>query len=82
MAQVIEGTADELLEFLQQNRDKRRLVLLILDTEQPSPPTRVITSLSEIEYEDGVPQIPQRGLKHPVTADLVKTLLEEDDRAS
>jgi hypothetical protein len=85
--EVKQGSAEELIAYLEQHRDKQNLVLLIVDTEaadtgneaQPDSGGRIIRSLADIEYEDGVPVLPKRGLKQPITMELVKQLLEEDD---
>jgi hypothetical protein len=46
-----------------------------LDTGQE----KEVCSLDQIVWDNGVPTLPKRGLKEPVSPDLIKRLLEDDD---
>jgi hypothetical protein len=80
--EVKQGSAEELIAYLEQHRDKQNLVLLIVDTEAAqSPPKKPRQRKRRPAYvlENGVPVLPKRGLKEPITPEFVKTLLEGDD---
>ncbi|GBC94105.1 hypothetical protein HRbin15_02613 [bacterium HR15] len=90
MIEVKQGSAEELIAYLQHHRDKRNLMWLILDEESaekvPEDSLQVgsrkqkrKTGRPRFVIEDGIPVLPKRGLKQPITTEFVKRLLEGDD---
>jgi hypothetical protein len=87
MIHVKQGSAAEIISFLEERKDlhNQTLILIVpeamqaesaaLDTGQGEQ----VCSLDQIVWDNGVLTLPKRGLKEPVSPDLIKRLLEEDD---
>jgi hypothetical protein len=82
-AQLIQGSAEELLAYLEQRRDKKNLLLIVpeednvLDTRS-STRNQQSEARSNAAIRNGVPLFPTQGAAQPVTPELVKHLLEEE----
>jgi len=79
--QVVEGT---LAEVQRQLRDlpctpDDRLRLVVTWVPAPVPSTLGHQPFRPVEFRNGVPLLPRRQIGKPVTLEVVKRLLDEDD---
>lgn len=77
MVEVKQGSADELIKYLSHHRRKGIYVLLIVDEldtgcESSSSDEKVIRTINDVAFQDGIPTLPKRGLKQPVTSSLIR----------
>jgi len=87
MIQVKQGSAAEIISFLEERKDlhNQTLILIVPEATQAESAAldtgqeKEVCSLDQIVWDNGVPTLPKRGLKEPVSPDLIKRLIEEDD---
>ncbi len=87
MIQVKQGSAAEIISFLEERKDlhNQTLILIVPEAKQAeiaaldTGQEKEVCSLDQIVWDNGVPTLPTRGLEEPVSPDLIKRLLEEDD---
>ncbi len=87
-AQLIQGTGEELLSYLEKHRNRKNLLLIIPQEEPavegpgPVAPSREQSSGSETvtsaAVRNGVPLFPTQEATQKVTMELVKRLAEEE----
>jgi hypothetical protein len=87
-AQLIQGSGEELLSYLEKHRDRKNL-LLIIPQEKPAvegpgpdaPPGEQNSSSETVTaavVRNGVPLFPTQAATQKVTMELVKRLAEEE----
>jgi hypothetical protein len=77
LAQIIQGSSDELIAFLK-NRKSQENLTLIVPEERAAEITR--TSYPEgATLRNGVPLFPTEGRTQAVTLERVKQLMEEEE---
>jgi hypothetical protein len=80
---IIEGTLEEIkkkLDALPHSPDRRlRVMVRELNRIERKPDDQETLSPIQIEQQDGIPLIPHHPCDTPVTPELVKQLLDEED---
>ena len=77
MEQVIQGTGDELIAYLEKHRDKKKLTLIIPDEEAAGAARRAYPSGAAIR--NGVPLFPTQHRTESITMEHVNQLMDEEN---
>ena len=77
LAQIIQGTSDELIAYLNKHTSKNNLTLII--PEEPVSTSTANTYPEGAVVCNGVPLFPTEGRTRVVTPELVQRLLDEEE---
>src|SRR5437867_1951168 len=76
LAQIIHGTGEELIAYLQNRRDQKNLTLIVPDQEAANAPSQPYPE--EAPVRNGVPLLPTEGRTQVITPEHVRELLDEE----
>ena len=77
MEQVVKGTGEELIAFLERYRDEKKLTLIISREEAGGESRSAYPDGAVIR--NGVPLLPTQNRAQPVTMEHVKQLMDEEN---
>jgi hypothetical protein len=76
LAQIIHGTSDELIAYLQSRPDQKNLTLIV--PEQAAADVQLHPYPEGASLRNGVPLLPTEGRTQVVTPEHVRELLDEE----
>ena len=78
LAQIIHGTGEEIIRYLEQYREKQNLTLIIPEVVEEASQQEGFVYPRDAVRRNGVPLFPTEG-RGTVTLELVKKIMEEED---
>jgi hypothetical protein len=79
LAQIINGTSEEIIRYLEQNRDKHDLTLIVPEEVEAENQKEQFVYPRDAIRRNGVPLFPTEGREETVTLELVKKIRDEND---
>lgn len=77
LAQVIQGTGDEIIAYLKNHRNQENLTLIVPQEPTPGPARKPYPEGATLR--NGVPLFPTEGRTQVVTMERVKQLMDEEE---